>query len=101
MSVTGEGMLLLRYTGEGAEAAEDDWRAPGTRPCGPGEVLSRSATLRGAAAGREVAKLRVILALAYGAAEDCPSAQDGRTSYLAWQRVAMSKPRPVQMAGQA
>ncbi len=86
--------VTLRYawddTGEAAA-----FQAPETRLCQPGEIISRSAVVSPAAAGRALDGARLAVAVGYGAAAEHADACQDRAAYLAWQKVAVSSPRIV------
>ena len=90
----GELRLLYAWLPD-AQPSDAGFELPHSRLAQPGEIVSRSANLTRAAAGRDFAGLRLIVAVGYGPAESFPAAPVMREAYQAWQQVAGSEPRMV------
>ncbi len=86
--------MVLRYALQDA-GSEGVFQVPETRVCQPGEIISRSAVVTSAAAGRNLSGARLSVAVGYGAAEAHTTSFSDRAAYLAWQKVAVSSPRIV------
>jgi hypothetical protein len=89
-------VLELRYVYE--QAGGRPFQAPRTRVFRPGELISRAVSVPWPQIGRGPAGLKVLVNVAYGAADGLEQAAAGAESYLAWQQIAAARPRPVPAA---
>jgi len=79
--------LVLSYT---TDTTGESFQVPELRTCQPGDILSRSASIPLASLGRDLAGLRVTVAVGYGPADGVPA---DTAAYADWQRTALSAPR--------
>jgi hypothetical protein len=82
--------LVLSYT---TNTDAESFAVPETRTCQPGDILSRSASIPLAALGRDLAGLRVTVAVGYGPADGVTDAAVSPAAYADWQKTALSAPR--------
>jgi len=90
VQLAGGDALVLSYT---TATAGETFAAPEMRVCQPGDILSRSASIPAATLGRDIAGLRVTVAVGYGPADGLASAQADPAAYAGWQQTALSAPR--------
>jgi hypothetical protein len=100
LKLSGPAELQLLYTYQPAAGAAGDAPAnlPPQRQLGPGEVMSRTLVVHQSAIGKPLLGLQVIVALGYGPADTLPAAPVKHADYVAWQRVALSRPRMAEAA---
>ncbi len=90
VQLAGGDALVLSYT---TDANGETFAVPEMRVCQPGDILSRSANIPLASLGRDVAGLRVTVAVGYGPADGLAAAQADPAAYAGWQKTALSAPR--------
>ena len=95
LQLNGGELRLLYAWLPGAQVVDADFEPPSSRLAQPGEIISRSANLTRAAVGRDLAGLRLAVAVGYGPAESYLAASVTREAYQAWQQIAVSEPRAV------
>jgi hypothetical protein len=98
LSLNGD-VLELRYVYDPATMDGKPFQAPRTRVFRPGELISRAVSVPWPQIGRSPAGLKVLVNVGYGSADDLAGAAADAESYLAWQRIAAARPRPVPAAG--
>ncbi len=90
VQLAGGDALVLRYT---TDTDGETFTVPETRTCQPGDILSRSASIPLASLGRDLAGLRVTVAVGYGQADGLPDSAADAPAYAGWQKTALSAPR--------
>lgn len=96
VQLAGGDVLMLRYTAN--VAGEGPFQPPETRLFQPGEIVSRSANVPVATLGRELAGLRVTVAVGYGPADALAALKPDAAAYADWQKTAVSAPRSAPRA---
>ncbi len=90
VQLAGGDALVLSYM---TDANGETFAVPEMRTCQPGDILSRSASIPLASVGRDIAGLRVTVAVGYGPADGRAAAQAAPAAYAGWQQTALSAPR--------